>query len=251
MTQHGSDGLRTLSSPVRTHLVEHLTEVAREGPTGADTPGRTAAELAEVTGLHVTTIRFHLEQLINTGFIEARFEHSPGAGRPRKVYSAGQTHLPEPTPGPHQHALAQLHAEVVSSNGGPAEAEEAGIAWAREHIGATDADPPGPARSAGTWLAQVGRIVDVLREWGYGPHLRTTGASVELTLHHCPLMSLATDQAQVVCAIHRGLMRGTLEAIGEDQVEIAVHPKVTATTCMVQVQTLTPLTDHPGSVPPR
>ena len=56
-----------LASPVRRALVDALAHV--EG--GDRTPGLTAAELADEVALHVTTVRFHLDQLVAAGLVEA------------------------------------------------------------------------------------------------------------------------------------------------------------------------------------
>ena len=72
-----------LASPVRRRLVDALANA----DTGATTPGFTAAELGAQVGLHVTTVRFHLDQLVAAGLVESAVRREGGAGRPRKVYA--------------------------------------------------------------------------------------------------------------------------------------------------------------------
>jgi len=72
-----------LASPVRRRLVDALANA----DTGTTTPGLTAAELGGRVGLHVTTVRFHLDQLVAAGLVESAVRREGGAGRPRKVYS--------------------------------------------------------------------------------------------------------------------------------------------------------------------
>src|SRR5688572_22466683 len=80
-TSHNAAAL--LTSPVRRRLVDALANA----DTGAMTPGFTAAELGIQVGLHVTTVRFHLDQLVAAGLVESAVRREGGAGRPRKVYS--------------------------------------------------------------------------------------------------------------------------------------------------------------------
>jgi predicted ArsR family transcriptional regulator len=67
-----------LGSPVRRLLVDTLTTRG----------SMTAAQLGEIVGLHVTTVRFHLDQLEAGGLLTSSFLRSGGAGRPKKVYAA-------------------------------------------------------------------------------------------------------------------------------------------------------------------
>ena len=67
-----------LASPVRRRLVDALANA--DG--GATTPGLTAAELGSQVGLHVTTVRFHLDQLVAAGLVESAVRREGGAGRP-------------------------------------------------------------------------------------------------------------------------------------------------------------------------
>lgn len=247
MDRQPVDGLGVLESSVRKELVEHLAELFHSRDLDAATPpGRTARELAELTGLHVTTVRFHLERLVGAGFLHAHFEPPTGVGRPRKIYTSHLSRWPEPTTSRHHEALAGLHAELEAGEDGPARAEEAGLAWARARVQAGPGLSPAPARTPGTWLAKIGRLIDELTDWGYGPNVRTTGASVELTLHYCPFLAMATEDPDVVCAAHRGLLRGTLEAIGEPEVRVSLQPKVGPHACRAHLRTMTPLTGGPA-----
>ncbi len=73
-----------LASPVRRRIVARLAE-SRIAP-GREHGGLSAAELAADLGLHVTTVRFHLDQLLAAELVTAGTEHREGAGRPRKVF---------------------------------------------------------------------------------------------------------------------------------------------------------------------
>ena len=230
-----------LASPVRRRLVDTLAH-AGTGPRG---PGLTAAELAAEVGLHVTTVRFHLDQLVAAGLAEAEVRRGGGAGRPRKFYVAAQGSLDDVDPRTEVGSLRLLSGLLAQTVADGASGEsvtpaEAGARWAAEHVpaepGATPADTPG------RWLGKLAQMIDVLQEWGYTPELRTSdgGRSAEVTLAHCPFLELARANTAVVCGIHRGLITGSLAQLGETSTRVSLEPFVDSTTCLAHVSTTTP-----------
>lgn len=72
-----------LASPARRTLLELLRgRVESQG----------AADLAEATGLHVTTVRHHVEGLQQAGLVVGGLESRGGVGRPRRVFTAAIRH---------------------------------------------------------------------------------------------------------------------------------------------------------------
>ena len=66
-----------LSSQVRRRIVDLVRH----------SPGRlAAADLSSALELHVTTVRFHLDQLEQAGVLRSDRERRRAVGRPRKVY---------------------------------------------------------------------------------------------------------------------------------------------------------------------
>ena len=230
-----------LASPVRRQLVDALAHV----DAGGRTPGLTAAELADEVGLHVTTVRFHLDLLAAADLVEAEVRREGGAGRPRKFYTLAQGSLEDVDPRSELEPLrllsgllAQTLTEGVA--GHTVTPAEAGRRWAVEHV----PNRPGarPADTPGRWLGKLAQMVDVLQEWGYTPELRTSegGRTAEITLAHCPFLELARANPAVVCGIHRGLIAGSLEQLGETSTRVSLEPFVDATTCLAHVSTGTP-----------
>ena len=229
-----------LASPVRRRIVDALAHV--DG--GDRAPGLTAAELAAEVALHVTTVRFHLDQLVAAGLVLAEVRRGGGAGRPRKFYALAPGSLDdvdrrgELAP---LRLLSGLLAQTLSdgASGRTVTPAEAGYRWAVEHVpaqpGATPADTPG------RWLGKLAQMIDVLQEWGYTPELRTSegGRTAEVTLKHCPFLDLARDNPAVVCGIHRGLISGSLSQLGETATRVSLEPFVDATTCLAHVSTTT------------
>ena len=68
---------------MRRKLVDALAHADAEATPRGSPPPSSAAEV----GLHVTTVRFHLDQLVAAGLVESAVRREGGAGRPRKVYS--------------------------------------------------------------------------------------------------------------------------------------------------------------------
>jgi predicted ArsR family transcriptional regulator len=230
-----------LSSPVRRRLVDAL---AHADATAA-TPGYTAAELGAEVGLHVTTVRFHLDQLVAAGIVDAAVRREGGAGRPRKVYSLAPGSLDDVdarAEADHLRLLSGLLASTLAEGvtGHTVTPAEAGRRWAAEHVVADER--AAPADTPGRWLGKLAQMIDVLQEWGYTPELKTSdgGRVAEVTLAHCPFLDLARANPAVVCGIHRGLIAGSLAQLGESATRVSLEPFVDETTCIAHVSTTTP-----------
>lgn len=237
-------GVELLNSPVRRMIVDFL---AGSGEAG-ETVQMTAAQLAELLELHVTTARFHLDQLVTAGILEAVFVRE-GVGRPRKVYRLASGSLTEEGDSPAMRILTELLADSFAAQlaGDPVTPYEAGRRWAEEHI---PAEPAERAATPGAWLAKIGRLVDVLGTWGYTPNLSVSGSGrvATLQLDRCPFLDLARTNPAVVCGIHRGLISGALARFGEDGVDVSLEPFVGPQHCLARITTTNPFT--PSTAPP-
>lgn len=247
MTPQPTHGEALLVSPVRRSIVAAL---AAEAP-GLDAE-HTAAALAEAVGLHVTTVRFHLDRLVAAGLVTTGVRRRAGAGRPRKVYSlVPVTAGDERTEVESLRLLSGLLVEAltVGDEGRRLTPHEAGRRWALEHVPVAADDRP--AESAGRWLAKLGQMVEVLEEWGYTPEVSTRdgGRTADITLSHCPFLDLARANQAVVCGIHRGLIAGSLERLGERGVHVSLDPLVDPVTCLAHVTTATPFRTHATKEP--
>lgn len=232
-------GVGLLRSAVRRDIVDTLANL----PPQQSRVGLSAKEIGELVGLHVTTVRFHLTQLVEAGLLESHAVRSHGAGRPGKRYRTAPGKVGASGDQESHRLLAELLAEtfgVRDQDGRPLTPEEVGRAWAeRQHVEAAAPATSEPATTSGEWLAKVGRMIDVLQEWGYTPNLRTedSGRTVEIEISSCPFLPLARNNPEVVCGIHRGLMRGTLDQLGEHDTELSLVPFVDPTRCLAHITT--------------
>jgi predicted ArsR family transcriptional regulator len=232
--QRAATGADLLASPARRSIVEALR---RHRPVAGevDVGGMTAAELGRRLGLHPTTVRFHTDRLEAAGLVVSHLSTAFGVGRPRKVYAAA----PVVAEVDRVARLVRLTRLLTESFGADLTPAQAGAQWARAHV---DRQGAGPAASPGEWLARLGRLVDVLGQWGYTVDLTTTGQgrSCRIDLTACPFRDLARTRPEVVCGIHEGLLSGVLGQLGETQVEVTLRPFVGPDLCHAHVSTLHP-----------
>lgn len=239
-------GAALLTSPVRRAIVDTLANADRDVEADTARAGMSAAQLAELLELHVTTVRFHLDQLVAAGLVTTEFRRV-GVGRPRKVYDLAPGSLDTPEHAGGLKILTELLAETFGQ--GEVTPQQAGERWAAQHI---PASPEPAATSPGQWLGKVGQMVDLLGEWGYTPELATTegGRSARIDLVRCPFLDLAHSNPAVVCGIHRGLISGAMTRLGEPDAEVSLEPFVGPELCQAHVRTRTPFSTTRSSHQP-
>lgn len=245
-----------LASPVRRDIVDTLANLPHSP--SATTPftrreGMTAGDLAERLGLHVTTIRFHVDRLVDAGMLVSRDERGT-IGRPRKYYAVSPGRISDvPDPDAYR-ALAEILADAMvdgRADGRPVSAEDAGERCVRRH--ADEFVPRDlrtlPARTPGGWLTKIGVLVDLLERWGYAPEVHTAdaGHTAEINLLRCPLRDLALANPAVACGVHRGLVRGALDLLGEPDSTLKVVPFLEPELCVARVTTPTAFSRQGGT----
>jgi predicted ArsR family transcriptional regulator len=193
--------------------------------------------VADALGLHITTARFHLEQLEAAGLVEHKVARVGQRGRPRVLFSAVAAPLPVDSA---LQQLAQSLAAVIGEDddAGRARAVRAGEHWSGQYAsGADAAKSDGPA--AGLPAADVvSSLLRVFTEIGFEPELRSTEAAIALTA--CPFRAEARANPDVVCSVHLGLMQGLVRTFGHDAASIRLEPFVQPTLCMVHLPASTP-----------
>ncbi len=169
----------------------------------------TAAELATLLGLHVTTARVHLERLHDAGLVARVTEHSGRRGRPTVRYRPTGADR-----GAVYEQMIDVLAQVAARPGDPDAALEAGAAWAT-----AIPLPTGPAATRLTALAE---------HLGFEPE----PCDVGLRLRGCPFRAAARRTPQVVCRVHLGLIQAALAGADDAaQVSAGLVPFATPETC--------------------
>jgi predicted ArsR family transcriptional regulator len=223
--------------------------------TGARQPagGLSAGELADRFGLHVTTMRFHLDQLVEAGLVTSHFQRGAGAGRPRKVYSIAHGSLDSVSPERSFALLSEILVESLGTTAEHAPPEELAARWSQRRVRQKRLESAArePASTAGQWLGKIGVMVDVLEEWGYVPEVSTTdgGRLARVALHGCPFIELARRNTALICGIHRGLVRGVLEELGEECATVSLTPFVTPHLCVADITAREPFAPTTSSSP--
>lgn len=153
----------------------------------------TAANIAVRLGIHVTTVRFHLNNLLDDGLLVAAPSTVPTVGRPQLVYSA----VSEP---PVSDLVGLLLAQLGATEGEREQrAAAAGQAWARAYRRPKPlVDLPDPVTVAVDMLTRLGFQISSATSI-FGTH--------ELRICSCPLRELATGHPEIA----RGVQRGVIE----------------------------------------
>ncbi|MBC7291927.1 MAG: helix-turn-helix domain-containing protein [Actinotalea sp.] len=195
MVRRTVDAYRVLSSESRVAILRLLEE------RGTPVPVETVA--AEV-GLHVNTVREHLDRLVVAGFAARAPEIRHTRGRPRMLYRSIAT---EATNDLDHRVRDQLMSILLTGYPRPdearARAEQAGETWAAHYPCET------AGRDAGTRESQLAALHDHFRALGFEPAPEDGGLT--LRLRHCPFAELRDAGGDVICRVHLGLTRGMLE----------------------------------------
>lgn len=201
---------------------------AADGPLGV-------REVAQRTGLHPNTARFHLEALTDAGLAVRETEERETPGRPRIGYRAVAD-------GPAGRRRYRLLAEMLTSliaatmsEPGRA-AEDAGREWGGY---LTEQPPPYQKLSAGQAVA---KLTTIMEELGFAPQGETgpDSGQYRLCLRHCPFREVAEQHQDVICSLHLGLMRGALARMRAPVTAERLDPFIEPSLCIAR------LTEHDG-----
>ncbi|MEZ5118184.1 MAG: helix-turn-helix domain-containing protein [Candidatus Nanopelagicales bacterium] len=201
----------------------------------ADRP-MSVAEVAEAVGLHVNTVRGHLDLLADTGFLNRTTEHRNSPGRPRILYAATARPVPDEqsaVAAANYRILARVLVQQIAARAGSArEAHEiarvAGRTWAAATQDLAEEHPV-------TTLAEAYEaLVTLMQDLGFDP--RPDPARSRIALHACPYLdgSPARD-LPVVCGVHQGLLEGTLERLGAPIAAVGLDVRLSPTRCQVSL----------------
>jgi predicted ArsR family transcriptional regulator len=188
-------------------------------------------ELAAACGLHVTTVRFHLDVLADAGLVRSRAGQSGTRGRPRRLYSPASRAV---APGAHT-GYELLSALLARHWAGDRDeraqrAEQAGWAW----TGQRELAPAPPAPTVTLDEAAL-HVNAVFAELGFDPELAHDGDSLQIRLHACPFRAIAATHPEVVCSIHLGMLRRALADVEAPPTTVGLLPFVQPHLCLAQI----------------
>ncbi len=198
---------------------------------GAAADGLTVAELADRVGLHPNAVRQHLDVLQRAGVVVAA--PSPPTGRRGRPSSRYALAAPQAVGAVGHRELVRLLLELVRRLRASEDQVEA-FGWDQGHRLTRGGEGPAAltASMAGLGFAPE----EVTDEAG-----RRAG-EMDLRLRACPFRdAVISDGGRLICALHRGMVRGALERI-DDAAELAAFEPTDPVTggCRVLVSGLGP-----------
>ncbi|MFI6674107.1 helix-turn-helix transcriptional regulator [Kribbella sp. NPDC050470] len=194
----------------------------------AQTEPTTLNALVATTGLHVNTVREHLDALVRDGLAHRHQAPPAGRGRPAWLYEATGS---DAAAAPEYAGLASaLAAAIHRTSTTPREdAVTAGLDWGHQLARARNAGPTSSPAAARR------EVVSLLDEIGFAPQADARNNVVRLT--RCPLLEAAHKYPDVVCGVHLGLARGALEEYGADDNGTELLPFAEPGACRLHLKT--------------
>lgn len=223
---------RLLADERRLAIVEALSEGPRQVP-----------ELARLLDVHPTTVRAHLDKLLEAGVLEEEPGLPAGRGRPSKRYRLRHPLLAsDPEVRLFVGSLVSLLRRAFGDGAARAATEE-GTRRGRE-LGHSFRHP-----SREQTVREVVELLDRL-SFAPAPPVRRKDA-LAVDVRHCPFRVDPYDaDGAVVCAFHEGLLRGLAEVASGEEVGVRLLPFVAPGTCRVELVFRKPGASPAGS-PPR
>jgi predicted ArsR family transcriptional regulator len=187
-------------------------------------------EVAAPLGLHVNTVRPHLERMREAGLLEVFVDARGGVGRPQHRYALAAD-APSLGLEPPVFPLATrlLLNVAVAAGAGAEEAIDAG----REQ-GLHDAIVGLSSRQETRPCAEA--LVERLTTLGFDPALAEGTDGVTIAFTHCPFRDLAEANPDLVCGLHRGLVEGFVDAFGGEAIVAAFRSLVDRAPCEMDLQ---------------
>jgi len=212
---------RALGGASRVRLLETLRA---EGPLELD-------QLVEHVGLHLNTVRLHLDVLRKAGMVSAQTLPSNRPGRPRLAFAATSFVPDEGYPGAYRLLAGILTASLREREDGPERATSAGRTVGRQL--AEELRPRALSKTDRHTL-----VVSLLDRLGFAPRPVAEPApdgSQVIGLHQCPFRDLVEEGSAIICAAHRGLIEGAFEALGGRPDSVRLIPFASRGLCTVHL----------------
>lgn len=212
---------RALADTTRRHLLRILD----------DSPEPVALDvLSTRVGLHVNTVRDHLNTLQEAGLISRTSVPRTTPGRPRVAFRA----VPREARLPDAEGYRFLAGVLVDSVDDPRESPSSTAREAGRKAGRQLADDSPGHRPASADNA-IEQVVSVFAELGFAPESAANEGVTQIRLHDCPFRALAKASTDVVCSVHEGLLMGMLEAMGSSLSVDELQPFAEPSLCVARL----------------
>lgn len=208
--------LAVLAEPVRRALYRFVV-----GASGAVS----REEAATGTGVALHTAKFHLDKLVEDGFLDVEYRRppgrgGPGAGRPAKLYQRSSREVSVSVPERRYEWVGRLLAQAVTD----AEREDIPVSQVLRRTVHEEGRSLG--RTVLKSLGSKGRsashdaTVRTLEDCGYEPRRDSSG----VMLANCPFHSLAQEYTDLVCGMNLDLIDGFLSCFDRVGLEATLDP---------------------------
>jgi predicted ArsR family transcriptional regulator len=229
----GQVALGPVATPPRTALPDGTRAVVLTA-IGAAAGGAMVDELSATVGVHANSVRNHVAALVEVGLVDALTVPPAGRGRPAHRYAvsvAGEA------------LLASARADHLATRpGAQREARAVGELWGAQVMAARPRGRGGVRAALLALLADLG-FAPAAASAPDAPESTVTGSTVPesaaptgpanrrgsttkdtVLLRACPLLAAATDNPDVICQVHLGLVVGARAALGTTRGEVELEP---------------------------
>lgn len=175
-------------------------------------------EVAEATGSSVKLAAFHLDKLVEEGWLQSRYApsaRSAKGGRPPKQYEPSERQVSLSLPARRYDLMAEIILDASREEDGELAQRVRQAAFERGRAIAEDARTPGRRRRMGAERT-FAAVVEVLAGLGFEP--RRTDAGAVMTAN-CPFRSLAETAPDTVCDAAQALAEGLVAGLRGSGVE--------------------------------
>jgi predicted ArsR family transcriptional regulator len=184
-------------------------------------------EVAEAAGISKGLAAFHLDRLLEAGFLHAHYARppgagGPGAGRPAKRYASSDVEVAVLIPHRNYDLAGRVLARAIE-DAGPAEAVRDRVV----ELAAAEGRAIGAALRKErhhrrlSRAASLAAAADLAEELGYEP---VTEAG-QVVLRNCPFHVLAATAPDLVCGLNRAFLAGALAGLGAGSVTADLVPE--------------------------
>jgi predicted ArsR family transcriptional regulator len=185
----------------------------------------TRDEAAAETGISRKLAAFHLDKLVRSGLLQARYQSAMDGpqppGRPPKVYEPTNTEVTVSIPTRRYDMAADILLDTIErTQPGQSPRDVAQQVTAERGIA------QGQAIRAERSLGRVGaeRALSLTAEAVEAAGFEPARTKANIVLRNCPFRALAQKDPQLICNLNLAFIRGLLKGLGNDSVEAALVP---------------------------